>query len=75
MMSNHEWVELIAKEFNCSNSMARSMFHSMLVTRKMLAVSKDVRRGKAEQEQKEELQMQAWEESDKEAYDCLFEKE
>ena len=74
MMSNHEWVELIAKEFNCSNSTAKSMFHSMLVTHKR-AVNKDGYMGKAEQERKEELQMQEWEESDKEAYDCLFEKE
>lgn len=74
MMSNHEWVELIAKEFNCSNSVAKKMFHSMLVTRKMI-IPKDFRKEKAEQERKEELQMQAWEESDREAYDCLFEKE
>ena len=28
-MTNHEWIGLIAKEFNVSNSIAKQMLHAM----------------------------------------------
>jgi hypothetical protein len=71
VMTNKEWTELIAKEFNCSNTMAKGMFHAMLQARKILLVSKDVRKERAEEEKRMERQFAEWEESDREAYEFM----
>lgn len=34
-MTNREWTELIAKEFNVSNSLAKSMLSAMMKVRKI----------------------------------------
>lgn len=70
-MTNREWTELIAKEFNCSNTMAKGVFHAMLQARKVLLVNKDVRKERAEEEKRMERQFAEWEESDREAYRVL----
>ena len=39
-MTNREWMELIAKEFNVSNSVAKGMLSAMYKARKYLKVPK-----------------------------------
>ena len=48
-MTNREWINLIAKEFNVSNTIAKGMLHSMYETKKFLSINKDVRREMKEQ--------------------------
>lgn len=43
-MTNKEWVNLIAKEFNCSNTMAKGMLHAMYKARDILSVNKTMQR-------------------------------
>lgn len=73
-MTNKEWTDLIAKEFGVSNSCAKGMLHAMYEARKVLSVNKDTRKAQAEKDAKDKKQMEAWEESDKEAFDTLYER-
>lgn len=49
-MTNREWIDLIAKEFNVSNSMAKHMLHGMYEAKKYFSVSKDIRKKQKEED-------------------------
>ncbi len=70
-MTNKAWMELIAKEFNVSNTVAKGMLSSMMQTKKYLSVTKDVRRRKEEEKRKHERQMLEWEECDRDDWEFM----
>ena len=67
-MTNKEWVNLIAKEFNVSNTVAKGMLHSMYEAKRILSVNRDVRRKEKERAEQEERQFREWERMDEEDY-------
>lgn len=67
-MTNKEWINLIAKEFNVSNTVAKGMLHSMYEAKKYLSVSRDVHRKEREESERMERQMRIEEESDKDDF-------
>lgn len=75
-MTNKEWINLIAKEFNVSNTIAKGMLHSMYEAKRILSVNKDIRKEQQEQrEQREQREKEAklfaeWERQDEE--DAVF---
>ena len=50
------------------------MLHAMYEARKVLSVNKDTRKAQTEKDAKNKKQIEAWEESDKEAFDTLYER-
>ena len=67
-MTNREWIDLIAKEFNVSNTVAKGMLHSMYEAKRILSVNRDVRRKEKERAEQEERQFREWERMDEEDY-------
>ncbi len=67
-MTNKEWVNLISKEFNCSNTMAKGMLHAMYKAHDILSVNKNVRR---EREEKERRFLEYCEQCDSDDYDFM----
>lgn len=70
-MTNKEWINLIAKEFNVSNTIAKGMLHSMYETKKFLSINKNVRKEMKEQKEKEERQFREWERMDEDDYNFM----
>lgn len=70
-MTNKEWVNLIAKEFNCSNTMAKGMLHAMYKAHDILSVNKNVRRERKEKEEREKRTLEYYEWSEAEDYKYL----
>ncbi len=73
-MTNKEWMELIAKEFNVSNTVAKGMLSAMYKAKKYLAVSRDVHNQEKENAERLERQMQEWEECDRDDWEFIHEK-
>lgn len=69
-MTNKEWVNLIAKEFNVSNTIAKGMLHSMYEAKRILSVNKDIRKEQQKQREKEAKLFAEWERQDEE--DAVF---
>ena len=67
-MTNREWIDLIAKEFNVSNTVAKGMMHSMYEAKRIISVNRDVRRKEKERAEQEERQFREWERMDEEDY-------
>ena len=70
-MTNREWINLIAKEFNVSNTIAKGMLHSMYEAKQFLSINKDVRREMKEQKEAEERQFREWERMDEDDYNFM----
>lgn len=70
-MTNREWIDLIAKEFNVSNTVAKGMLHSMYEAKRILSVNRDVRRKEKERAEQEERQFREWERMDEEDYNFM----
>jgi hypothetical protein len=70
-MTNREWIDLIAKEFNVSNTVAKGMLHSMYEAKRILSVNRDVRRKMKEQKEAEEKQFREWERMDEDDYNFM----
>lgn len=70
-MTNKEWVNLIAKEFNVSNTVAKGMLHSMYEAKRILSVNRDVRRKEKERAEQEERQFREWERMDEDDYNFM----
>lgn len=70
-MTNREWIDLIAKEFNVSNTVAKGMLHSMYEAKRILSVNRDVRRKMKEQKEAEERQFREWERMDEDDYNFM----
>ena len=71
-MTNREWMLLIAKEFNVSNTVAKRMLSAMYQVRKISSVTRDIRQAEQIKQEKEEKQFEAWEEQDQEDYKFLY---
>lgn len=70
-MTNREWIDLIAKEFNVSNTVAKGMLHSMYEAKRILSVNRDVRRKEKERAEQEERQFREWERMDEDDYNFM----
>ena len=70
-MTNREWINLIAKEFNVSNTVAKGMLHSMYEAKRILSVNRDVRRKEKERAEQEERQFREWERMDEDDYNFM----
>ena len=68
-MTNKKWVNLIAKEFNCSNSMAKNMLHTMYRAYEILSANKNVWREQKEKENQERRFIEYCEQCDSDDYD------
>lgn len=73
-MTNKAWMELIAKEFNVSHTVAKGMLSSMMQTKRYLSATKDARRRKEEEKRRHERQMLEWEECDRDDWEFMHEK-
>ena len=71
-MTNREWMLLIAKEFNVSNTVAKRMLSAMYQVRKISSVTRDIRQAEQIKQEKEEKQFKVWEEQDQEDYKFLY---
>ena len=70
-MTNREWIDLIAKEFNVSNTVAKGMLHSMYEAKRILSVNRDIRRKEKERAKQEERQFREWERMDEDDYNFM----
>lgn len=70
-MTNKEWINLITKEFNCSNTIAKGMLHAMYKARDILSVNKNVRREQKENENQERRFFEYCEQCDSDDYDFM----
>lgn len=64
-MKNREWRDLIAKEFNVSNTVAKGMLHAMYTAKKYLTISRDVHKQEKEKAERLEKRIREWEECDR----------
>ncbi len=64
-MTNKEWTDLIAKEFEVSNSCAKGMLHAMYETKKRLSMSGLSYRERQEKERRKNTKRDAGEMSDR----------
>lgn len=60
-MSNREWMLLISKEFNVSNTIAKGMLSAMYHAKKYLEIPKEVHKQNIEEEIKRKQQIEEWE--------------
>ena len=70
-MTNRGWIDLIAKEFNVSNTVAKGMLHSMYEAKRILSVNRDIRRKEKERAKQEERQFREWERMDEDDYNFM----
>ena len=70
-MTNREWINLISKEFNVSNTVAKGMLHSMYEAKRILSVNRDIRRKEKERVEQEERQFRELERMDEDDYNFM----